>query len=426
MKPHQNIFFYYRGPRAGRVDALFDPQLENNTTKALINLLEHGGPAIRAAFLGLVDPQLATPDALRRTRVRLQEEASMLSAVNRRWLVTITADQGALDDVQLTSGHTRGVPDALVYSLPHFGIIVESKVSAPLAEDQLIRHVSGAGWTDHERRDLTWSEVYKSFDGLNRLNERDRFLVNQFRQYLEVTAMTPFTGFTRYDFDFFVGDEEDYRPILRKKLKEFGEMVYEALPEYVRARYDEGPYLGRVAASGEDRGAWLGLRKVQSQKDPLRHCNFTIELDDSVLSFNAVIRDGKATDRRKPIGVLFKRISESADALDDYLKSLGREYTLRIFSREGLAGGRILPGSENWRLEFLQRLDSVIPETVPMLLGLLRSIRFPGILLRRELSRSQVLSMSSEKLLDEGIKAISRLYPLLVFLEQGSLTEARG
>jgi hypothetical protein len=423
VKPHQNIFFYYRGPRARRENTLFDLQLENNTTKALINLLEHGGPAIMAAFLRLIDPQLATPDTLRRTRVRLQAEASMLSAVNHKWLVTITADQGALDDSQATSTHTRGVPDALVYSLPHFGIIIESKVSASLDEDQLRRHASGAGWTDYKRRDLAWRDIYKSFDGLDRLNERDRLLTNQFRQYLEIVAMAPFTGFTQYDFDFFIGEEEDYRPVLRKKLKEFGEMVYEALPGHIRARYNEGPYLGRVAG-GEGRGAWLGLRKVQSPSDPFKHCNFTIELAEAALSFNAVIRDGKATDKRKPIGVLHTRISANAEALTEYLMELGAEFTLKIFSREGLSGSRILPGGENWRLEYVQRLDSVIPETVPMLLGLLHSLRYPGIHLGRELSRGEVLSKSPGELLKEGVTAITRLYPFLRFLEEGHFGES--
>jgi len=234
--------------------------------------------------------------------------------------------------------------------------------------------------------------------------------------------MAPFTGFTQYDFDFFIGEEEDYRPVLRKKLKEFGEMVYEALPGKIRARYNEGPYLGKIAGRGG--GAWLGLRKIQSPSDPFEHCNFTIELAEAALSFNAVIRDGKATDKRKPIGVLHTRISANGEALTEYLMELGAEFTLKIFSREGLSGGRILPGGENWRLEYVQRLDSVIPETVPMLLGLLHSLRYPGIHLSRELSRGEVLSKSPDGLLKEGVTAITRLYPFLCFLEEGHFGES--
>jgi hypothetical protein len=37
---HRNVFYYYKGAKQPE-QKLYDQQLENNTTKALINTLEH-------------------------------------------------------------------------------------------------------------------------------------------------------------------------------------------------------------------------------------------------------------------------------------------------------------------------------------------------------------------------------------------------
>jgi len=39
--PHKNIFYYYRGPSSRENEEIvYDRQIEDNTTKALINCLE--------------------------------------------------------------------------------------------------------------------------------------------------------------------------------------------------------------------------------------------------------------------------------------------------------------------------------------------------------------------------------------------------
>lgn len=50
---HRNIFSYFKGVSEAEQDR--DRQLENNTTKALVNTLEHCPPHVVTAFLNWLD-----------------------------------------------------------------------------------------------------------------------------------------------------------------------------------------------------------------------------------------------------------------------------------------------------------------------------------------------------------------------------------
>src|SRR5947208_10855071 len=53
--PHRNCFFYYRGQIRGRTgdesEALREQQVEDNTTKALLNVLEHADDRLTVSFV---------------------------------------------------------------------------------------------------------------------------------------------------------------------------------------------------------------------------------------------------------------------------------------------------------------------------------------------------------------------------------------
>src|SRR6266508_3541347 len=91
----QNLFFYYRGPTSrdpGREEAerAFDIQLEDNTTKALINVLESSAPAVTASFLTELLGEQVEADARRPFVYSLQGADPAARDADRRYLVGIS------------------------------------------------------------------------------------------------------------------------------------------------------------------------------------------------------------------------------------------------------------------------------------------------------------------------------------------------
>jgi hypothetical protein len=63
-RPHHNVFFYDRGPsaRESRQEGeRYQQQVEDNSTKALVNVLQHGGPDVARGFLRRFAPALGRP-----------------------------------------------------------------------------------------------------------------------------------------------------------------------------------------------------------------------------------------------------------------------------------------------------------------------------------------------------------------------------
>ncbi len=208
---HHNIFYYYRGAKQSNLDV--DPQQEDNTTKALINTLEHCSSQVVVEFLKWLD---IAADG--KVKFELQKKTIGEWKIRRRsqrLLLGLVSDKGQNTICAELEGPAEGNsrPDAWLYG-ENYVVLIESKVgNAPLELKQMRCHFQKlqTGANQQPRCEVrTWAEVHQFFIGiLSKLSDQDKWLVEQFTQYLEWNNMTEFTGFEKGMFDFFVTREDE-------------------------------------------------------------------------------------------------------------------------------------------------------------------------------------------------------------------------
>lgn len=203
--PYRNIFYFYRGP-SHREKRDIDKQLEDNTTKALINSLEYSNKNLLFNFF-------------KHLNIKIKDS----KVVN----------------FDLQVGEDLSRPDALI-QIDANNYFIESKIDAPLYRDQIERHLKADSTsfliciTPREKdieiikeigknnlAFITWSEVYTFFKGQLRIHKEDqtRFLINQFLNYLETINVAPFNGWNKKDFEAFLNLEDDPKRELRIRVK---------------------------------------------------------------------------------------------------------------------------------------------------------------------------------------------------------------
>lgn len=429
VDPHRNIFYYYKSQwRRTRDEFLYDPQLENNTTKALINVLEfcHPNTALRS-FLELLTTKVNEGNGLyldlwQQDKVyhfALQTNPSAVAEAWQKVLVTITLTHATRENDEPSQQQTGGRPDAWIFSGTDLAIMIESKLSPNVDKKQLQGHLKAVGWCEFSRVDIRWQDIYQCMRGTAAAcrEGKDRFITHQFLNYLEVMGMSPFQGFRNADFDLFISYDEnaDYRPVVKKKLTDFAQVVYDSLPAHIRDAYPDF-HPGRMSRGG----TWVAFRKKQGKHDPLRHCNFTAEISSDGLMFCAVIRDGRATDRSRPIGMLYRKLQnhENLVTFRKILSRLGEEYSLVIHRRTNKAGeDRPMSGADEWQRKALFSLDCLTDQGLAGILSLIREIPFPGIHISFEIPRGDEILSQPESLVKRSVTAIQELYPVLKFLK---------
>jgi hypothetical protein len=281
---HHNIFMYYRGPAAKKeTESDAHRQIEDNATKALINVLEHGSPQLAQWFAECCAPTIA--QAWPRGAAAsfyLQGGPRRLPAGPRILLGLSIA--GELDPDAPPGKPLAGSRiDAAILS-PVGGLIaIETKVVDRLDPHQLARH--RARWQIQEADTVLarwvdiWSWARTAHVATPTSDAVSRFLLDQFREYLEILGFGRWAGFREEDFQQFTTWSWDHQPVLRARMRSCWERVLELMPE------PEAAWLGRIGSGRLPKGqnhAW-----AQTNRDQ-HGTNLTLELHPDELQFNLV------------------------------------------------------------------------------------------------------------------------------------------
>jgi hypothetical protein len=289
--PYRNVFYYYRGP-SNRNDQLGDRQIEDNTTKALINTLEN-----TKGLIGYF---------LKRLHI-FPRDMSMVSF-----------------DLQMAGEESR--PDAVI-EVGHTRVLVESKVLCPLQENQIIRHLNGVpnGYVicitprssdkhiidkiaDCRIRFMTWKDVYRSFREYLKAPVADEncFVIREFVAYLEAINMAPFYGWHKYHFEAFLSVKDDPRTELRTVVKENLRHYLEELREHLQKSSLLVELKETVGNLQKETCECWGVLCVPPLESKVHkpHFNFVISADEFVLGVQIEGKKAadpfKATAEREP------------------------------------------------------------------------------------------------------------------------------
>jgi hypothetical protein len=268
-----------------------EKQLEDNTTKALINVLEHSNRELTRSFLNSLVGWKGTTsefEYLLQGGPDSPAPAKLLLALSNKGEIGVSS-------WTFTDGGSR--VDGSIHSAGTLTLLIETKVVDTLNGSQLQRHASkwgipqaeadGDQWRlPPEWKIGKWADVYEWAHRESDTTERqpDKYLLSQLIEYLELTGLAPTWTLRAEHFDFFDTRPEERDAALGAEIKARLESIWSKVEEEL------GPdvfrsILGEVHVGNLGEGAnhaW-----AQTNVDAGFHVpNLTIEMAKNELHLN--------------------------------------------------------------------------------------------------------------------------------------------
>jgi hypothetical protein len=222
-KLHQNLFYYYRG--GNRNDKDIQEQLENNVTKAFVNVLEKSSLNLQKKIIREIIhfPLSKNIDKINYTLQETTIGEERIKKIRKRCILGISPE-GVVDKNEGRKYLKSSKPDAWIWS-NDFVILIENKIQGNLDEAQLKKHNE---LIDGDIQIKSWKkDIYPIFKKTEKeqLNSKDKLLVQEFNEFLDMVGLTEFTGFEKKDLVRMYSEEEDEVDYVEKKFKKLGDII---------------------------------------------------------------------------------------------------------------------------------------------------------------------------------------------------------
>jgi hypothetical protein len=228
---YHNIFLRYRSRSPMDISEeqfsyAKERELEDNVTKALINLLEYSrGPAL-LQFLRLCKIEPSCP--LEEYELALHEDIGGQGTLpNERFLLEIVPGKKELMDAKSALAKTdEPIQDARIQSRNEV-CFIEVKIRGRVTTGQRRSYLEAYSIPEENVRPLLWDDLHSSFSNLlprdtdisNTWLSVSGFLLAQFLEYLEFLGLSSFAGIRSEHFQILKKEIEEVLPEERARLK---------------------------------------------------------------------------------------------------------------------------------------------------------------------------------------------------------------
>lgn len=208
--------------------------LENDVTKSLLNVFQHGSKKLLGTFLKLIDVKQA-PETFE-FDFQVTDTYKYRQKNDRIMLSIISAGTQTKSDLKYRA--ERSQPDACIFN-KDTAILIEAKTQSPLISEQVESHIKHFLGTATKHRILTWEEICERFQGYKSSgNTLDSFLLSQFTEFLNLIGLARFRGFLASDFSMLgaiskISGEEylDFKRLFHRKIEKFMQLLNEQIKD---------------------------------------------------------------------------------------------------------------------------------------------------------------------------------------------------